>query len=198
MGPAGAAQTRAGGLTRAILDTFPVIKYAVAPAAAPAAAEPSGKPADEEEGRESSDEIQLKEVATPPSEPHRRFSHDDEVASASGSGSGARSTPIPAARSSMAVEEPAAAPAAALAPSGNGTAELMVAAPAPDETSKRPSCPICILDFEEGEDVRVLPCKGHHIFHRECVDPWLLESSGSCPLCREGASGPRPSVRPRF
>jgi len=49
----------------------------------------------------------------------------------------------------------------------------------------RETCPICIVDFEEGDDVRVLPCPGHHRFHKDCVDPWLLELSTSCPICRE-------------
>lgn len=48
------------------------------------------------------------------------------------------------------------------------------------------TCPICILDFEPGDDLRVLPCDGRHRFHQACVDPWLLELSSSCPLCREG------------
>ena len=52
----------------------------------------------------------------------------------------------------------------------------------------RETCPICIVDFEEGDDLRVLPCEGHHRFHQQCVDQWLLELSSSCPLCRQGAS----------
>lgn len=48
------------------------------------------------------------------------------------------------------------------------------------------TCPICILDFEEGDDVRILPCEGQHKFHQTCVDPWLLELSSSCPICRHG------------
>ncbi|KAI9720156.1 MAG: hypothetical protein M1828_005802 [Chrysothrix sp. TS-e1954] len=43
-------------------------------------------------------------------------------------------------------------------------------------------CSICTEDFEEGQDLRVLPCK--HRFHPACVDPWLLDVSGTCPLCR--------------
>ena len=50
------------------------------------------------------------------------------------------------------------------------------------------TCPICIVDFEEGDDLRVLPCEGHHRFHQECVDQWLLELSSSCPICRQGGS----------
>lgn len=44
------------------------------------------------------------------------------------------------------------------------------------------SCPICFEDFIDGEVMRILPCK--HKFHAICVDPWLLNSSSQCPLCR--------------
>lgn len=43
-------------------------------------------------------------------------------------------------------------------------------------------CSICTEDFELGQDQRVLPC--NHRFHPACVDPWLLNISGTCPLCR--------------
>jgi hypothetical protein len=43
-------------------------------------------------------------------------------------------------------------------------------------------CSICTEDFKKGEEVRVLPC--NHKFHPDCVDPWLLNVSGTCPLCR--------------
>ena len=51
----------------------------------------------------------------------------------------------------------------------------------------RETCPICIVDFEDDDDVRILPCEGKHRFHQQCVDPWLLELSSSCPICRQGA-----------
>lgn len=41
-------------------------------------------------------------------------------------------------------------------------------------------CSVCTDDFVNGQDVRVLPCK--HKFHPECIDPWLLNVSGTCPL----------------
>lgn len=50
-----------------------------------------------------------------------------------------------------------------------------------DETGNL-GCSICTEDFNKGEEVRVLPC--NHKFHPECVDPWLLNVSGTCPLCR--------------
>lgn len=43
-------------------------------------------------------------------------------------------------------------------------------------------CSICTDEFERGEDIRVLPCQ--HKYHPACVDPWLLNVSGTCPLCR--------------
>ncbi|KAK2734658.1 hypothetical protein FQN57_001603 [Myotisia sp. PD_48] len=43
-------------------------------------------------------------------------------------------------------------------------------------------CPICTDEFIQGQDVRLLPCD--HKFHPECVDPWLVNVSGTCPLCR--------------
>ena len=42
------------------------------------------------------------------------------------------------------------------------------------------SCPICTDDFIKGQDIRVLPC--NHKFHPDCIDPWLLNVSGTCPL----------------
>lgn len=41
-------------------------------------------------------------------------------------------------------------------------------------------CSICTEDFTTGEDVRVLPCD--HRYHPACIDPWLLNVSGTCPL----------------
>ncbi|KPI42353.1 uncharacterized protein AB675_9482 [Cyphellophora attinorum] len=49
-------------------------------------------------------------------------------------------------------------------------------------TTSPTTCSSCTDDFELGADVRVLPCNHH--FHPECVDPWLLNVSGTCPLCR--------------
>ncbi|EME88811.1 uncharacterized protein MYCFIDRAFT_109193, partial [Pseudocercospora fijiensis CIRAD86] len=46
----------------------------------------------------------------------------------------------------------------------------------------RQGCSICTEDFVVGQDQRVLPCD--HRFHPECIDPWLLNVSGTCPLCR--------------
>ncbi|XP_051148306.1 uncharacterized protein LOC127263365 [Andrographis paniculata] len=44
-------------------------------------------------------------------------------------------------------------------------------------------CYICLSEYEEGDKVRVLPCR--HEFHMPCVDKWLKEIHGVCPLCRD-------------
>lgn len=44
------------------------------------------------------------------------------------------------------------------------------------------SCSICYEDFEQGEQLRILPCNAKHCFHAKCVDPWLLDVQGACPL----------------
>jgi len=42
-------------------------------------------------------------------------------------------------------------------------------------------CAVCYVDFEIGDAVRRLqPCG--HIFHKGCIDRWLLESSTRCPV----------------
>ncbi|CAN6279712.1 unnamed protein product [Urochloa humidicola] len=43
-------------------------------------------------------------------------------------------------------------------------------------------CHICLTEYEEGEQIRTLPCK--HEFHLQCVDKWLKEIHRVCPLCR--------------
>lgn len=54
--------------------------------------------------------------------------------------------------------------------------------PSPDESVAQGTlgCPICTDDFVKGQDVRLLPCD--HKFHPECIDPWLVNVSGTCPL----------------
>ena len=44
-------------------------------------------------------------------------------------------------------------------------------------------CSICIDDFEDGEKIVMLP-RCQHLFHRECIRPWLMERQGCCPLCK--------------
>ncbi|KAG7636620.1 RING-H2 finger protein ATL56 [Arabidopsis thaliana] len=43
-------------------------------------------------------------------------------------------------------------------------------------------CVVCFDGFRQGQWCRNLPGCGH-VFHRKCVDTWLLKAS-TCPICR--------------
>ena len=55
-------------------------------------------------------------------------------------------------------------------------------ADSPEDPYPLQSCVICLIDFQEGDSVRMLPCL--HRFHRECVDRWMTTQSCTCPYCR--------------
>jgi len=46
-------------------------------------------------------------------------------------------------------------------------------------------CPICLLEYAEGDELRVLPCE--HFMHKQCLDAWL-GNNPSCPSCRYSLS----------
>lgn len=43
------------------------------------------------------------------------------------------------------------------------------------------NCAVCIEGYKPNDVVRILPCR--HLFHRTCVDPWLLDHR-TCPMCK--------------
>jgi Ring finger domain len=54
-----------------------------------------------------------------------------------------------------------------------------------EEDDDGPECAICLCPFEESERV----CEANnascrHVFHQECLEPWLLRHE-HCPVCRE-------------
>ncbi|RMZ89963.1 hypothetical protein DV736_g2794, partial [Chaetothyriales sp. CBS 134916] len=60
---------------------------------------------------------------------------------------------------------------------------------APEVPFTQPTCPICLDDFVHAETiVRQLPCR--HIFHPECIDPFLRDNSSLCPMCKKSALPP--------
>jgi hypothetical protein len=52
-------------------------------------------------------------------------------------------------------------------------------------------CSVCLDNYGDGDVLRMLPDCGH-LFHRECVDPWLRQHP-TCPVCR---TSPLPSPLP--
>jgi len=48
------------------------------------------------------------------------------------------------------------------------------------------SCCICLCEFEDGDEVRSLPC--FHMFHKEEIDRWLAQNN-KCPICKHSVDG---------
>jgi Ring finger domain len=193
----GAGQSRARGLTRAILDTFPIVKF--------------GNNRLEDNNATSAQSVPGKDVETltdshtgAPAMELREW----EMLDNSGNVSPIPQGVTPGVESKDEAEQVSgdmlksnsmqAAAASAVNDTAHQTDNLgegssrrpaIVATDRKDVTPAaigRETCPICIMDFEEGDDLRLLPCEGKHRFHQTCVDPWLLELSSSCPICREG------------
>ncbi|CAL5071063.1 unnamed protein product [Urochloa decumbens] len=49
------------------------------------------------------------------------------------------------------------------------------------EEDEQEECVLCLSAIDEGSEVRELRCR--HLFHRPCLDRWLLLAA-TCPLCR--------------
>jgi hypothetical protein len=145
-------QSRARGLARAMLETLPIVKFG-----------------EKEEDAKTGD-VELAE----PSTAHAR--NVDEPPSTTG---------VEAAETAKVAHEDKATDG----PERSDEPEIAAAGVAAARKSPEPTpsvdddslgCSICTEDFEKGQDVRVLPCK--HQFHPACIDPWLLNVSGTCPL----------------
>ncbi|KAL8050444.1 hypothetical protein ABFX02_06G082400 [Erythranthe guttata] len=50
------------------------------------------------------------------------------------------------------------------------------------KSSASSACSICLADYKGADLVRLIPSCGH-LFHRECIDPWL-SLHPTCPVCR--------------
>ena len=194
VGNDGMPQSRAGGLTRAILDTFPIVKFgtqSTAPATVRLNKDPERQTPTSslrmnniqsaDESIPSEPPVIAPAMASPRCNPDATHLNagtrlDIENPKASERSSPDTSHLLPASQSHDLGEGP--------------SSDTSPKASAPDDVMPasigREICPICIVEFEEGDDIRLLPCEGKHSFHQQCVDPWLLKLSSSCPICRHG------------
>jgi hypothetical protein len=71
-------------------------------------------------------------------------------------------------------------------PATAATTALAGDAPTRDVPFSQNTCPICLDDFIHASTlVRELPCG--HIFHPECIDPFLRDNSSLCPMCKKSS-----------
>jgi len=170
--PGESPQSRARGLTRAILDTFPIVKFNTA----------ESRSKDIEQRNVELSHWEVVDVPEDERSRHAAIPVPEKVH--------LEETPI-GNQDNVSCEESCSSTTP-----DRGALEVHSAHPRIQSASAtipeitpaaigRETCPICIVDFEEGDDLRVLPCEGKHRFHQECVDQWLLELSSSCPICRE-------------
>ncbi|KAG5921367.1 hypothetical protein E4U42_005874 [Claviceps africana] len=153
-------QSRAKGLARAVLDTLPIVKFG------------------NQEPAKPDPDLELDTVTT-----ERGDVMTGEEDAADATTLAAQPTE---AKTAAAAANAMAAAGNSKATSGDGQSSRRnsraEAADEPRESEAYLGCCICTEDFQVGQDVRVLPC--NHQFHPHCVDPWLINVSGTCPLCR--------------
>jgi len=51
-------------------------------------------------------------------------------------------------------------------------------------TSNGMECAVCLEALKLDEVCKQMPCHGHHIFHDQCLVPWLRQKN-MCPMCRQ-------------
>lgn len=154
-------QSRAKGLARAVLETLPIVKFGDNTPTKPDPSIELENSPESAHGR-NPNEVQAHHLSTIPED---AVTQPKNTGVLEGTASGANATASSSAEGSTGI-------GAANATTAKDSAE--------EEDGNHLGCSICTEDFAVGEDVRVLPC--NHKYHPHCVDPWLINVSGTCPL----------------
>ena len=197
-----AAQTRAGGIAQALLDTFPIIKF--------------NRRDTVPKDSDSETEMETRQVSLGDQERgNRRLLSEGSTGAGAGGPDGAMNDPFQSPRNraktlsvsgdrviqmepgalsyqsaldrydkgedqddiSFKSVEPSSSDHRPRAVSASGSRLDPSAGPVPGAEipgDMEEQCPICLLDFEDGEDLRVLPCEKEHVYHQTCIDPWYV------------------------
>ncbi|KAL4913272.1 hypothetical protein BDW62DRAFT_214366 [Aspergillus aurantiobrunneus] len=157
-------QSRARGMARAMLETIPIVKFGDNNA---------GGKEDVDKG-----DVEMSLESEVPASQELREGQTRQPPMATGG----TTSPVPG----ETPQDTAATPA----PESNNEGRTgATATEATNTDHPNFSCPICTDDFVKGQDLRVLPC--NHQFHPDCIDPWLVNVSGTCPLCRIDLNPPQ-------
>lgn len=143
-----APRTTAAGLAQAILDTFPVRKFN----------RKGDQFGDTTPKRLDSDEISMAAVSQLRHHQFTPLATED---------SESEKTRVPGSRAASGKSE--SRPTSGSGMTGEGMLPLADVA---EGEATGDTCPICLLEFEEGDDLRVLPCEREHMYHQGCIDPW--------------------------
>jgi len=55
----------------------------------------------------------------------------------------------------------------------------------PQRFNYESSCKICMVDYDETDEITQLKCDPRHYFHSECIIRWIQEGHNDCPFCRQ-------------
>lgn len=169
-------QSRARGIARAMLETIPIVKFGDSPDVSLDAAKRDLEMASRNE-EDASIEAHTTTHADPTADTRETNMTGGADAEDEVEGEARHQTGTEHAVESQQTETDADAP-------GIGADVAAATAPHSKDASDMGNnvCPICTDEFVKGQDVRLLPCS--HQFHPDCIDPWLINVSGTCPLCR--------------